>query len=95
MYCHFVVHPQDQKVQRVLGRQTKEPIQEQTHNSHLWDLISTLPGQTLHEETADDNQKLHPRATHVLHNDFCVGLLSGASTLEEALHLQQDVLALP
>jgi len=28
----------------------------QTHDSYLWDLISTLPGQTLHAETADDKQ---------------------------------------
>jgi hypothetical protein len=28
----------------------------QTHYSHVWDLIGTLPGQTLLEETADDEQ---------------------------------------
>jgi hypothetical protein len=67
----------------------------QTHNSQLWDLISTLPGQTLHEETADDNLELHPRATQVLYNDFSVDLLSGASTLEEAMHLQREISTLP
>ena len=40
---------------------------------------------TLREETADDNQELHPRATQVLYNDFCVNLLSGGSTLEAAV----------
>jgi hypothetical protein len=52
------------------------------------------PGQTLHEETADDNQELHPRANQVLYSDFYVDLLSGASTLEEATHLQRDISAL-
>ena len=66
----------------------------QTHNSHLWDLISTISGQSLHEETADDNQELHPRATEVLYNDFYAYLLSGPSTLEEVMHLQQDISAL-
>jgi hypothetical protein len=60
----------------------------QTHNSHLWDLIITLPGQAVHEETADVNQELNPRATQVLCSDFYVDLLSGASALEEAMHLQ-------
>ena len=48
----------------------------------------------LHEETADDNQELLPRATQVLFNDFFVGLLSGASAVEEAMHLRWDVSAL-
>jgi hypothetical protein len=40
------------------------------------------------------NQELHSRATQVLYSDFYVNLLSGASTLEEAMHLQQDISAL-
>jgi hypothetical protein len=48
----------------------------------------------LHEETADDHQELHPRAAQVLYTDFFVDLLSGSSALEEAMHLQRDVLAL-
>jgi len=51
-----------------------------THNSHLWGVISTISGHSLHEETADDNQELHPRATEVLYNDFYAYLLSGPST---------------
>ena len=48
----------------------------------------------LHEETADDNQELLPRATQVLYSDFFVGLFSGVSAVEEAVHLQWDVSAL-
>jgi hypothetical protein len=45
----------------------------------------------LHEETADDHQELHPSVAQVLYTDFFVDLLSEASTVEEAMHLQRDV----
>jgi hypothetical protein len=39
------------------------------------------------EETTDDHQELHQRSAQVLYTDFVVDLLSGASALEEAMHL--------
>ena len=71
----------------------KSPFRN-TDDSQLLYLLSTLTGQTLHVETADDKQEQHPRATQILYSDFYVGLLSGASTLEEAVHLKHDVSAL-
>jgi hypothetical protein len=47
-----------------------------------------------HEETTYDHQELHQRAAQVLYTDFFVDLLSGASGLEEAMHLQEDLSAL-
>jgi hypothetical protein len=39
------------------------------------------------EETTVDHQEPHQRSAQVLYTDFFVELLSGASALEEAMHL--------
>jgi hypothetical protein len=47
------------------------------------------------KKLADDNEHCNPKATHVLKNDFYVDdLLSGTSTVEEAIEIQQELSSL-
>jgi hypothetical protein len=94
MYRQIIIHPQDQDVQRILLRSSPEkPIQEfnlttVTYGTALAPFLETRCLKKL----ADDNQELHPRAAQVLRNDFYVDdLLSGTSTLEEAIQVQKEV----
>jgi hypothetical protein len=52
-YRQIVIHPQDRDLQRILWRYSSEdPIQEYRLTSHLWDLFSTILGNTVSEETS-------------------------------------------
>jgi len=47
------------------------------------------------KKLADDNEQQYPRAAQVLNNDFYVDdLLSGTSTIEDALNVQKELSAL-
>jgi hypothetical protein len=47
------------------------------------------------KKLADDNEQEYPRAAQVLNNDFYVDdLLSGTSTIEDALNVQKELSAL-
>jgi hypothetical protein len=97
MYCQIVVHPQGRDLQRILSRySSEEPIQEYRLSTVTYGTTSApfLATWCL-KKLADDNQRHYPRAAQVLSNDFCVDdLLSGTSTLEEAIKVQQEVSAL-
>jgi hypothetical protein len=93
MYRQILVHLQDQNLQRILWRFTpEEPIQEYQLATVIYGtaLAAFLATRCL-KELADDNKSEHPTAAKLIHNDFYVDLLSGASTLTEAIHLQQEV----
>ena len=94
MYRQIIIHPQDQDVQRILLRSSpKKPIQEFNLTTVTYGTASApfLATRCL-KKLADDNQELHQQAAQVLHNDFYVDdLLSGTSTLEEAIQVQKEV----
>jgi hypothetical protein len=94
MYRQILVHPKDQNLQRILWRFTpEEPIQEYQLATVTYGTASAqfLATRCL-KKLADDNKSEHPTAAKLIHNDFYVDdLLSGASTLTEAIHLQQEV----
>jgi hypothetical protein len=90
MYRQIVVHPQDRDLQRILWRYSpEEPIQEfrlttVTNGTSSAPFLATRCLKKL----ADDNECHHPKAAQVLSNDFYVDdLLSGTSTLEEAIDM--------
>jgi hypothetical protein len=89
-----MIHPQNQDVQRILWRYSPEdPIQEFNLTTVTYGTASApfLATRCL-KKLADDNQEPHLRAARVLRNDFYVGdLLSGTSTLEEAIKVQKEV----
>jgi hypothetical protein len=97
MYCQIVVHSQDRDLQRILWRYSpEEPIQEYRLTTVTYGTASApfLATRCLKELT-DDNEQQYPRAVHVLKNDFYVGdLLSGTSTINEAIDIQKELLSL-
>jgi len=97
MYRQIFVHPQDSDLQRILWRySSEEPIQEYrlttvTYGTSSAPFLATCCLKKL----ADDNKKQHPRAAQVLSNDFYVDdLLSGTSTIEEAINMQKEISSL-
>jgi hypothetical protein len=97
MYRQIIVHPQDKDLQRILWRySSEEPIQEYklttvTYGTSSAPFLATRCLKAL----ADDNKCQYPRAAEVLSNDFYVDdLLSGASTIEEATKMQQELSSL-
>jgi hypothetical protein len=47
------------------------------------------------KKLADDNEQQYPRAAHVLKNNFYVDdLLSGTSTIEDAINIQKELSSL-
>jgi len=97
MYRQIVVHPEDRDLQRILWRySSEEPIKEYklttvTYGTSSAPFLATCCPRKL----ADDNQGHYPRAVQVLSNDFYVNdLLSGTSTLEDAIKMQQEISSL-
>jgi len=96
MYRQSVVHPQDRDLQRILWRYSSEkPIQEYrltivTYGTSSAPFLATRCLKKL----ADDNEQQYPRADQVLSNDFYVDLLSGTSTIEDAINVQKELSAL-
>ena len=97
MYRQIVVHPQDRDLQRILWRYSSdEPIQEHRLATVTYG-TSSAPFLATHclKKLADDNKCQYPRAAQVLSNDFYVDdLLSGTSTTEDAITLQQEISSL-
>jgi len=97
MYRQVVVHPEDRDLQRILWRySSEEPIQEYKLTTVTYGTSSApfLAKRCL-KKLADDNKCQYPRAAQVLSNDFYVDdLLSGSSTVEDAIKLQQELTSL-
>lgn len=94
MYRQISIQSQDRNLQRILWRHSPdEPIREYQLTTVTYGTSSApfLATRCL-KKLADDSQTNHPRAAQVLGNDFYVDdLLSGASTVQEAIELQQDL----
>jgi hypothetical protein len=94
IYRQIVVHPPDRDLQRIVWRySTEDPIQELRLTTVKYGTASApfLAKRCL-KKIADDNQYQYPRAAEVLHNDFYEDdLLSGTSTFEEAIKVQQEM----
>jgi len=92
MYRQIVVHPQHRDLQRILWRYSSDKrIQEYRLTTVTYGTSSApfLATRCL-KKLADDNEKLYPRAVQVLSNDLYVDdLLSGTSTIEDALNVQK------
>jgi len=88
MYRQIVVHPQDRDLQRILWRySSEEPVQEYRLTTVTYGTSSApfLATRCL-KKLADDNKQHHPRADQVL--------LSGTSTLEDAINMQKEISSL-
>ena len=97
MYRQIIVHPQDRDLQRILCRYSpEEPVQEYrlttvTYGTSSAPFLATCCLKKL----ADNNKQQHPRAAQVLSNDFYVDdLLSGTSTLDDAINIQREISSL-
>ena len=94
MYRQVVMNPQDRNLQRILWRYSSdEPIQEYQLTTVTYGMTSSpfLATRCL-KKLAEDNLTSHPRAAQVLLRDFYVDdLLSGATTLQEAIDIQQEL----
>jgi len=97
MYRQIVVHPEDRNLQRILWRySSEEPIQEYKLTTVTYGTSSApfLATRCL-KKLADDNKVQYLRAVQVLSNDFNVdNLLSGISTVEDAIKLQRELTSL-
>jgi hypothetical protein len=97
MYRQILMHPEDRDLQRILWRHSPdEPIKEYQLNTVTYGMSSTpfLATRCLNK-LADDNSDKHPRAAHAMKQDFYVDdLLSGSTTLEEAMQLRDGITTL-
>jgi hypothetical protein len=97
MYGQIVVYPQDRDLQRILWRySSEEHIQEYRLTTVTYGTSSApfLATRCL-KKLADDNKCQYPRAAQVLSGDFYVDdLLSGASTIAEAIKMLQEISSL-
>jgi len=88
MYRQINVHPQDRDLQRILWRYSSDKsIQEYKLTTVIYGKSSApyLATRCL-KKLADDNKCQHPRAAHMLSNDFYFDdLLSGTTTIEDAI----------
>ena len=94
LYHQIFIHPQDRDLQRILwGYSSEEPIQEYRLTTVTYGTSSApfLATRCL-KKLADDTKCQYPRDAQVLSNDFYVDdLLSGTSTTEEAIKVQQEI----
>jgi len=94
IYKQINVHPQDRDLQRILWKYFfDEPIQEYNLTTVTYGTSSSpyLATRCL-KKLADDNKCQHPRAAQMLSNYFYVDdLLSGTSTIEDAIKAQQEI----
>ena len=97
MYRQIFIHPQDRNLQRILWRYfSKEPIQEYRLTTVTYGTSSApfLATRCL-KKLADDIKCQYPRTAKVLSSDFYVDeLLSGTSTIEDAIKVQQEISSL-
>jgi len=97
MYRQINVHPQDRDLQRILWRYSSDkPIQEYNLTTVTYGNSSApyLATRCL-KKLVDYNKCQHPRAAHMLSNDFYVDdLLSGTSNIEDAIKVQQEISSL-
>ena len=97
MYRQILMHPDDRDLQRILWRHSPdEPIKEYQLNTVTYGTSSApfLATRCLNK-LADDNQDKDPDVAQAIHNDFYVDdLLSGSSTIEEAIHLRDGITSL-
>ncbi|XP_015122593.1 uncharacterized protein LOC107045016 [Diachasma alloeum] len=95
MYRQVLVRPEDTKYQRILWRE-KDKINTYELQTVTFGLSSApfLAVRCLHQ-LADDEHERYPVAAERLKRDLYVDdLLTGAATLEEALHLRDDIMNL-
>jgi len=91
------VQPQDRELQRIPRRYSSdEPIQEYNLTTVTYG-TSSAPYLATHclKKLADDIKCQHPPAAHMLKNNFYFDdLLSGTSTIEDAIKVQQEISSL-
>jgi hypothetical protein len=94
MYRQISMNPLDRDLQRILWRYSSdEPIQEYQLTTVTYGTASApfLATRCL-KKLAQDNLELHPKAAQTLQDDFYVDdLLSGTSTVEEAMEIQREL----
>src|SRR5215475_4177927 len=94
MYRQVNINPQDRNLQRILWRYSSDqPIQEYQLTTVTYGTASApfLATRCL-KKLAEDNLTSHPKAAQVLQHDFYVDdLLSGTSTLQEAVEVKQEL----
>jgi len=95
MYRQIVLHPQNRELQRILWRYfSEELIQEYRLTTVTYGTSSAPYLATRCLKLADDKCQ-YPKADQVLGNDFYVDdLLSGTSTIEDAIKVQQEISSL-
>lgn len=97
MYRQIKVNTSDQCFQRILWRENaSEPLQcfQLTTVTYGMNCSPYLALRTLRQLAADEGHH-HPAAANILlHDTYVDDCISGASTEEEALELQQDLIAL-
>jgi len=96
MYCQINVHPQDQDLQRILWRySSEEPIHEYQLTTVTYGTSSSPYLATCCLKNLADDKCQYSYAAQVLSNDFYVDdLLSGTSTTEDAIKVQQEISSL-
>ena len=97
VYFQIVVHPQDRDLQRILWRYSSEEIIQEYRLNTVTYGTSSAPFLATYclKKLADDNKGQYPRAAQVLSNDFYVNdLLSGTSTIEDSVMVQQEISSL-
>ena len=94
LYRQINVQPQYRDLQRILWRYSSDkPIPEYNLTTVTYGNPSApyLATRCL-KKLADNNKCQHPKAAHMLSNDFYVDdLLSGTSTIEDAIKVQQEI----
>jgi hypothetical protein len=97
MYRQILLNVQDRNLQRILWRYSSDkPIQEYqlttvTYGTACAPFLATRCLKKL----AEDNLTLYPKAALALLNDFYVDdVLTGASTVQEAIEIQQELTTL-
>jgi hypothetical protein len=93
MYRQVKVNPQDRNLQRILWLYSSDkPIQEYQLTTVTYGTASApfLATRCL-KKLAEDNLVHHPKAAQMLRDDFYVDdLLTGTSTVQEAIEVQQE-----
>jgi len=94
IYRQINVHQQDRDLQRILWRYSSDETTQEYNLTTVTYGTSSAPYLTTRclKKRADDNKCQHPRAAHILSNDFYVDdLLSGTSTIEDAINVEQEI----
>ncbi|XP_046401586.1 uncharacterized protein LOC124167648 [Ischnura elegans] len=94
MYRQILVHPDDRKLQRILWRKSTQDEVEEYHLTTVTYGTASAPflATMCLEQLAQENEENHPSISKIIHEDFYVDdLLSGASTLLEALEFYKEL----